>query len=97
MPRKIKPTPSHVEWEDHGDGTYTAWFSWAGKGIDRPCDHGIMVNSEAMVDRLAYAFADGVLFDIPEVKTDIYGKTYVSAALKVRGRCVNADLRKLGY
>jgi hypothetical protein len=51
----------------------------------------------ALASRLARAVQAGVVLTNPVVKTDVNGKTYVSAESQVMGRHMNADLKRLGY
>ena len=51
----------------------------------------------ALARRLARAIETGVAFTAVEMKRDVNGKTYVSAAAQVLGRRMNADLKRLGF
>jgi hypothetical protein len=51
----------------------------------------------ALASRLARAVQAGAVLKNPVVKTDVNGKTYVSAESQVMGRHMNADLKRLGY
>lgn len=68
---------------------------WA--GVDRPNTGGWIVKDQRTADRLALAISAGAAYKNPTVKVDNDGRTYVSGAEQVRGRCANADLKALGY
>lgn len=51
----------------------------------------------ALASRLINALRAGMVFEPYEVKRDVYGRTYISAMTKIRGRYLNADLRRLGF
>jgi hypothetical protein len=79
------------------DGELTVWYDWP--GVDRPQTYGIGINggSRKLAERLVRAIEAGAAYADPEIKTDVNGKTYVQARSLVLARCLNADLRRLGY
>lgn len=80
------------------EGRYVVLVNWTSPVVDRPCTGGISCGIDRkLAGRLAACIDDGVCHEAPEVKTDINGKTFVSAACRVMGRRLNADLKRLGY
>lgn len=74
--------------------------TWLGENIDRPNAGGSIVigkNQKALANRLCKAINDGAVYPNPELCTDVNGQTYVHAASTVRTRCLNADLKAIGY
>ncbi len=70
------------------------------KGVDRPNTGGysMPLHHRGLAARLKTAIESGKIWiQEPKFATDIYGKTYVAAALKIRMRCCNADLKRLGF
>jgi hypothetical protein len=65
--------------------------------VDRDQGTGYVVGNARVADRLRRAMLAGVVFTDAEIKTDVNGKTYVSARSHVLGRMINADLRRLGF
>jgi len=67
--------------------------------IDRPLTQGFILpaGKRSLAIRLASAIRAGVVFTAPEIKRDVNGKTYVSAACSVIGRTMNADLKRMGF
>jgi hypothetical protein len=85
--------------ESHSDG-YTVWADWTAADVtlDRPRTHGISTGrNKDLAERLAAAINAGAVYPDPEVRTDVYGATYVQASSRVMGRHLNADLRRLGF
>ena len=70
---------------------------WA--GVDRPVSFmwGLKPSHGRLADRLVRAVKAGVVIVNPHVKRDINGRSYVEFDLKVSGRHLNADLKRLGY
>ena len=89
---------AEVENRPWGDSLVVS-TTWEGEGLDRKDGHGyaFALNKTALAARLVRAINAGVVFVNPELKTDIYGQTYVSASSKVMGKYANADLKRLGY
>lgn len=66
--------------------------------VDRPVTKGWELPEKSpLVARLVRAIEAGAVLPHPEVKTDMNGKTFVSTGVNVRGRCLNADLKRLGF
>lgn len=70
-----------------------------GVQVDRPRIMGwsLPPRKRDLAQRLVRAIHAGAVFDDPQVKTDVYDKTYIDARCKVLGRKLNTDLRRLGY
>jgi len=51
----------------------------------------------ALANRLARGIKAGKVLTNAVVKTDVNGKTYLSAESQVLGRHMNADLKRLGF
>lgn len=90
------PTLKEVKTEYKEDGI-TVSPIW--NGVDRPCSGGwgLKATHQKLAARLALAIERGVVCVNPVIKTDIYQQTYVSYDCTVRGRCLNADLKALGF
>lgn len=69
------------------------------KGVDRPVcfSWGLKKSHMSLAKRLQKACLAGVVLVNPQIKTDIYGKTYVETNCRVLGRMLNADLKRLGF
>jgi hypothetical protein len=89
MTETLIPT-AVTEQGEYGPTVYAEWT-----GVDRPRTYGIVAGKHAA--RLARAINAGVVFHDPKVITDVDGNTFVSAASRVRGRTLNADLKRLGF
>jgi hypothetical protein len=69
-------------------------------GVDAPTrTGGIATTNIGVANRLRRAWLAGAALDLTraQVATDVSGLTYVQVNWTVRARCLNADLRKLGY
>lgn len=72
-------------------------------GLDRDHVFGWSVGlaesskSKVLAHRLSNAILGGVAFGPAEVRTDLKGRTYLSANSPIMGRRMNADLRRLGF
>ncbi len=78
------------------DGSFVVTPVWS--GVDRPDSASWSTGkNRALAGRLAQAMKAGVVFENPSIMTDVNGKTFVSALSLVRGRALNADLRRLGF
>lgn len=90
---------SGVDVQIDPNGVYTVSPVWA--GVDRPNAGGTSTGkNQLLAYRLAIAWHAGVVCDMSKVtiETDIHGQTYANVPmLNVRGRTLNADLKKLGY
>ena len=64
--------------------------------IDRPDNFSVSVPLK-LVGRFTTAIRAGVIFEEPTIKTDVNGRTYVSAPMTVLARMLNADLSRLGF
>lgn len=95
----MKTELQHVLICKNRDGTFTVAPIWS--NVDRPYTGGISVGkNHALGCRLTSAWYAGVVCDMSKVSiaTDIRGQTYADVPmLNVRGRTLNADLKKLGY
>lgn len=94
-PGDTVPTISHVEIEVEGDGTVHVSPIWT--GVDRPYVGGYTVKDERMAERLKRAMLAGAVYSDVRVHTDVNGKTYAHGSTAIRGRAMNADLKRLGY
>lgn len=84
--------------DDHGTGHADLWSVypiWA--DVDLSVGSGWLVRGQRMARRLEAALRAGVALGPAEVRTNVNGKTYVSADHLVSGRYMNADLRRLGF
>jgi hypothetical protein len=81
--------------------TVSVEWTVPGMTLDRPNTGGWGLGhgrtAPALAKRLAAAVDAQVAYSTPEVRTDIYGQTYVSAASRVSGRMLNVDLSRLGF
>jgi len=76
----------------------TRWTAYSLLNLDRPQGVGFVLGQKRdLAERLARAINAGVVFTRPEIKRDVNQKSYVSSEIKVRGRCLNADLKRLGF
>ncbi len=70
-------------------------------GVDRPEGMGVALPDTAsgrkLAERLKRAIEAGVAHPLTGVGTDNAGKTYALTSYNVRGRCLNADLKGLGF
>jgi hypothetical protein len=92
----------HVERGPDGTTVRFHWSGTEGEKIDRPCTYGISVGmpgpkSEALAKRLCAAARAQKLFEVHGIAQSQSGSTYVDASVRVLGRHLNADLRKLGF
>ena len=73
-------------------------YYWEGEKIDRPSVGAMSCGSNRkLAERLKRAVDAQKVHLNPQIKTDINGKSYVSATITVNGRSLNADLKRLGY
>jgi len=78
------------------NGRYVVTPVWS--GVDRPETGSISTGkTSTLAFRLAQAMKSGQAYERVEVVTDVNGKTFVSALPRFRGRCLNADLLRLGF
>lgn len=68
-------------------------------GVDRPTTGGMAVGikDRVLAERLQKAIISGAAFCKVERLVDRQGKSYIEATWLVRGRRLNADLKRLGY
>lgn len=68
-------------------------------GVDRPNTGGYLLKAKdgKLAKRLAAAYMSGAAYGEVKIVVDINGKTFVSASSLIRGRCINADLKAIGY
>lgn len=89
------PHITHVNVEGYETpGTARVTPIWS--DVDRAEGAGWVVSSK-LVSRLVAALLAGVVTPNPKVATDVNGKTFVSHDLRVLGRTMNADLKRLGF
>lgn len=65
-------------------------------GVDRPLASGVQVHKKHLA-RLCAAIFAGVAYKFREVRTDVYGKTYVDTEHNVMGKYMESSLKKLGF
>lgn len=88
----IEHRPAEDQWTPE---CWTTWPTWV--GVDRPRGAGIGCSSPRLAERLQTAILAGAVLGPAEVRTDVTGKTYVSANHRVLARRLNTDLRRLGF
>ena len=66
---------------------------------DRTRVHGWSVGADRpdLAARLARAIQAGAVHSNPEIRTDVNGRTFVTASSRVVGRRMSADLKALGF
>lgn len=90
-------TPSYtVEIRNHE----TYWLVapiW--QGVDRPYVGGYSTGKNyRLAERLAAFMKSGnAWIGQPEVRTDVDGKSYVNASLRINTRRLNAELKRFGF
>jgi len=91
------PTPKLTDVRiDEEDGTYIVVPVFA--GLDRPDSSQYWCGKkENLARRLRDAIYAGVVLEDITHEIDINGRSYASFGMNVRMRCLNADLKKLGY
>lgn len=83
-------------------------FTWLSvepvwEGVDRPNTGGYSVGkvgpkAMGLATRLQAAIESGMIWlNPPELKTDIHGKTYVNAHIRLSMRKLNSELKKFGF
>ena len=81
---------------DEEDGRYIVAPVFA--GLDRPETSRYSCGKKKnLAVRLRDAIYAGVVLEDITHKIDINGRSYASFSMNVRMRCLNADLKKLGY
>jgi hypothetical protein len=99
----LTPTTTTTESICEFDDTHrvTVEVSYPNAGVDRPHSYGMGFAATAKGRKLASRFAAaveaGAAMSGETIKTDVNGKTYVSANCAVLGRMANADLARLGF
>ena len=81
--------------DENAPGYFTVHPIWA--NVDRPNVGGWGHIPYPLAVRLKAALEAGVALGTTEVRTDIYGETYVNAEHLVSGKRMNADLNRLGF
>ena len=97
--RDFKPNTS-IAFDDDGRIVVRTFFSKAGVDRSEAMAFGLGEPNDrrhALALRLVRAIEAGAVFTAPEIKTDVNGKTFVSAGSEVIGRRMNADLKRLGF
>lgn len=89
----MNPTANITTDTDDGFHVNVIWDA----PVDRPCTGGYLMPNRKIAERLVAAINAGAVYVDPEIRTDINGRTYVSARARVLGRHANADLRALGF
>ena len=81
---------------DTGSDRFIVQVYW--KGVDRTAGSGWSCGSNRkLAERLAKCIKAGKAITDPEVKTDIYGETYVGHGFNILMRQANADMKRLGF
>lgn len=83
--------------EPSTDNLYRVRAIWTDAPVDRQQGYACDGLTRPVAERLARAIEAGAILVDPVIKTDINGKTYVSSTWMVRGRAMNADLKRLGF
>lgn len=100
---KLAPHATAVYRNDHPDlegwSVKVVWSCDTPRLLNRTDGMGWLFgpNHKRLAERLVAAINAGVVFGNPELRTDVNGRTYVSADVKVLGRTANADLKRLGF
>lgn len=70
-------------------------------GVDRTRGVGFGLGgspkARGLAERLVRAIEAGRVFTGPKVMSDVNDATFVTSDCTVRGRCLNADLKSLGF
>lgn len=93
MSEILIPIATVQEAEDLGG--FRVVVTWP--GVDRPTTQGWVLGNAKTAQRLAAAINAGAVYSDPEIRTDMDGKTYVSASYQILGRTASADLKRLGF
>lgn len=70
------------------------------KGVDRPFvgGWGLPIDARPLAERLKRAIEAGAIHSDARIQTDVDGRTYVETTqIRIVGRTMNADLKRLGY
>jgi hypothetical protein len=79
-----------------GKGYWLVCAIW--EGVDRPYVGGYSTGKNRdLAERLAVFMCCDPWIETPEVCTDVDGKTYVNASLKIGTRYLNAELKRHGF
>ncbi len=78
------------------------FWSCSAVTIDRPESHlvscgSVTIKNIELAKRLARAIDAQACWTNPALRTDVDGNSYIMHDIKVLGRHLNADLKKLGY
>lgn len=79
------------------DGQLFVMTEAEGIDLDRRDMVGYGVATPRNARRLVAAIEAGAVFHDFTVRTDINGRTYLSASSRVSGRYMNSDLKRLGF
>jgi hypothetical protein len=84
--------------EKSGPKCWTVWVEVVSPEVDRPRTSGWDVHDLRLARRLKKAIeAQAAAVPGEEISTDVNGSTFIHCAHRVRGRCLNADLRSIGF
>lgn len=85
------------EFSPAGISVFPVWEADVPLDRPSPSGFGLRATDRKLAERLVAAIEAGVVYTDAEVKTDIYGQTYVCADAQVMGRYLNTDLKRLGF
>lgn len=76
---------------------YRVRITWPCANTDRKDGITYAGLTRDVAERLVIATHAGAIMLNPQIRTDAFGNTFVSATPTVRGRAMNADLTTLGW
>lgn len=96
---RVEITPRPADQNGKPSLTVQPFVTVAGKEHKMRFAWGLKADSMALAKRLKRAVEAGVVFAPARLERDVYGEEYATAdfANYVRGRALNADLRRLGF
>lgn len=86
-----------IERDDSSPNRCRVRITWPCANTDRKDGITYAGLTRDVAERLVIATHAGAIMLNPEIRTDAFGNTFVSATLTLRGRTVNADLTRLGW
>lgn len=94
-----EPTLVDVEWQaDEAAGTLTIYPIYAGVDVQRGVGMSLRYGKDTKLgQRLVAAIRAGATHAPTGIATNVDGKTYALTDVKVMGRTLNADLKRLGF